>query len=124
MCMHLQLLARLIVYQQCALIRRIAMRSNVLVFLLVAALIGSVTSHRSLRADTGSQRLAGRELSEDAIERQRILAELEEVHQLRERMLQEGENFASPARQMLTVAYCCMRFEPSSASCMARDTLH
>lgn len=29
----------------------------------------------------------------EAQERQRILAELEEVHQLRERMLQEGESF-------------------------------
>ena len=100
------------------------MKSNVLILLLVAALIASVTSHRHLSAETGSQALAGRELSEDAVERQRILAELEEVHQLRERMLQEGKNFASTARQLLTFAYCGMRFESSSDSCVARDTLH
>ena len=29
--------------------------------------------------------------SHDAVDHQRILAELEEVHQLRERMLQEGQ---------------------------------
>lgn len=53
-------------------------------------------SARILTAETGStsQRSESRELSEENVERQRILAELEEVHQLRERMLQEG-NFTS-----------------------------
>lgn len=65
------------------------MKATVLFTVLTMALIVGATSHRLLSAETG---LAGRELSEDAVERQRILAELEEVHQLRERMLQEGEN--------------------------------
>ena len=51
-------------------------------------------SHRLLGAEieTASHRsLLGKHvLSEEAVERQRILSELEEVHQLRERMLQEG----------------------------------
>ena len=104
------------------------MKSNVLVLLLIAALIGSVTSHRHLRTETGSQRLAGRELSEDAIERQRILAELEEVHQLRERMLQEGEHFASPARQLLTAVACALSLHQPHAwpeiPCTIRQSTH
>ena len=39
--------------------------------------------------DEGTESLAAVE----AAEHQRILAELEEVHRLRERMLQEGETF-------------------------------
>ena len=64
---------------------------TVFLTVLVMALIAGATSHRLLSAETG---LAGRELSEDAVERQRILAELEEVHQLRERMLQEGGEYS------------------------------
>ena len=60
------------------------------VLLLVAAL-ACVQSHRILSESS----IEGRQLSEasqeTAVEHQRILAELEEVHQLRERMLQEGE---------------------------------
>ena len=64
------------------------------VILLLATLFIAGVASRGLSAETGLtlQRTAGRELSEDAVERQRILAELEEVHQLRERMLQEGGN--------------------------------
>ncbi len=53
-------------------------------------------SHRLLRSETGpaAQQLEGRELSEEAAARQRILAELEQVHQLRERMLQAGKTAA------------------------------
>lgn len=59
------------------------------VLLLATVFVAGAASHRLLSTDLTSQRPA-RELSEDAVERQRILAELEEVHQLRERMLQEG----------------------------------
>ena len=61
--------------------------------LCLAVMIIGAASHRSLDtgvAGTQQRSLLGQELSEEAIERQRILAELEEVHQLRERMLQEG----------------------------------
>lgn len=44
--------------------------------------VANPSAHRSL--------LESQDLGTEATERQRILAELEEVHQLRERMLQEG----------------------------------
>lgn len=48
-------------------------------------------SHRLLHGETGQRSLLeNSQISEHAVEQQRILAELEEVHQLRERMLQEG----------------------------------
>ena len=59
--------------------------------LLLATAIVCTESHRLLSAESQS---AGRKLAEtddNALEHQRILAELEEVHQLRERMLQQGE---------------------------------
>ena len=59
--------------------------------LLLATAIFCTESHRLLSAESQS---AGRKLAEtddNALEHQRILAELEEVHQLRERMLQQGE---------------------------------
>ena len=64
------------------------------VFVLLAAImITGAASHRVLPAETNPvQRslLNLREVSAESTERQRILEELEEVHQLRERMLQEG----------------------------------
>lgn len=57
-------------------------------------LVLGVASHRTLDAyGLPAQRslLTNQQFSEEAVEQQRILAELEEVHQLRERMLQEGE---------------------------------
>ena len=59
--------------------------------LLLATAIVCTESHRLLSAESQP---AGRKLAEiddNALEHQRILAELEEVHQLRERMLQQGE---------------------------------
>ena len=66
------------------------MRASLL--LLMSYCIVGAASHRLLRAenDLAAQHLAGRELSEEGAARQRIFAELEQVHQLRERMLQEG----------------------------------
>ncbi len=64
--------------------------------LLLATVLVCAQSHRLLAAEG---QIKGRNLaevtdSEDAaLEHQRILAELEEVHQLRERMLQEGEHY-------------------------------
>lgn len=62
-----------------------------LILLLALAFVVSASS-RTLTAETDltSQTREGRELSDDAAEHQRVLAELEQVHQLRERMLQEG----------------------------------
>ena len=55
--------------------------------LLLATALLAVQCHRKL----AEEQLPERSLAEaDAAEHQRILAELEEVHQLRERMLQEG----------------------------------
>lgn len=58
---------------------------NVALFFAALMVIGACAEPRKLLATT-----EGRELVE-AEEHQRILAELEEVHQLRERMLQEGK---------------------------------
>ncbi len=60
--------------------------------LFLSMIILSAASHRFLTTHASSQHLAfeGRELTE-AEEHQRILSELEEVHQLRERMLQQGK---------------------------------
>ena len=52
--------------------------------LLLSILIVSVASRQLLDADMDT-----------ALEHQRILAELEEVHQLRERMLQQGQAFCA-----------------------------
>ena len=64
---------------------------TVLVLLVTAAFIVGVSARTLTEADLTSQRTEGRELSSETMEHQRILAELEEVHQLRERMLQEGK---------------------------------
>jgi len=72
-------------------------RSQVLVLLAAVIIIGAA-SHRILPADTNpAQRslLNLHEVSAESTERQRILEELEEVHQLRERMLQEAGTFTS-----------------------------
>ncbi len=73
-----------------------------------------VASHRLLEAhpDTQATELEGRELSE-AEEHQRILSELEEVHQLRERMLQEGKHLCllhamSMCKMSLTLSFCTL----------------
>ena len=58
--------------------------------LLLSLLVVGSAAHRLLEAN--SQKAEG---FNDAAEHQRILSELEEVHQLRERMLQEGERIAS-----------------------------
>ncbi|DBB08832.1 hypothetical protein WJX82_011463 [Trebouxia sp. C0006] len=63
--------------------------------LLLATAIVCTESHRLLSAESQS---AGRKLAEtddNALEHQRILAELEEVHQLRERMLQQAATYTS-----------------------------
>jgi hypothetical protein len=72
-------------------------RNSLLLLLLTCCLAGAACS-RQLRGDTlAAQHVEGRQLSEEAHEQQRILAELEHVHQLRERMLQAGK----------TVYSCC-----------------
>ena len=66
-----------------------------LVLLLVAILVAGAASQRRVAADhllpARRSLLNKQEASAEQAERQRILAELEEVHQLRERMLQEGQ---------------------------------
>ena len=55
---------------------------RVAILLLSVLIAGGVASRQLASLD-----------NEDAIEHQRILAELEELHRLRERMLQEGAIF-------------------------------
>jgi len=76
--------------------------SKQLVLLLAIALVAGAAAHRLglgavLDGDLSPHRslLDKREVSAEAVERQRILAELEEVHQLRERMLQEAGTYVS-----------------------------
>ncbi len=59
--------------------------------LLLATAIVCTESHRLLSAESQPTGRKLAETDEIALEHQRILAELEEVHQLRERMLQQGE---------------------------------
>lgn len=61
---------------------------NVAVFFAALLVIGACAEPRKLLATSEGAKLA------EAEEHQRILAELEEVHQLRERMLQEGKTLA------------------------------
>jgi len=72
---------------------------NVALFFAALMVIGACAEPRKLLATT-----EGRELVE-AEEHQRILAELEEVHQLRERMLQAGTH--SRHSVLLVSASCC-----------------
>lgn len=62
--------------------------------LLLATALVCAESNREFSAEgqAGGRKLAETS-DETAVEHQRILAELEEVHQLRERMLQEGEQY-------------------------------
>ena len=64
-------------------------RINVAVFFAALLIIGACAEPRKMLADTEEGKLV------EAQEHQRILAELEEVHALRERMLQEGEHVFS-----------------------------
>lgn len=58
---------------------------NIAVFFAALLVIGACAAPRKMLADTEEGGL------DEAREHQRILAELEEVHALRERMMQEGE---------------------------------
>ena len=63
-----------------------------LILLLAAIVVMGVSSHRLLAAEVDHRLLLNQQkVSVERVERQRILAEIEEVHQLRERMLQEGK---------------------------------
>ena len=58
---------------------------NITLFLAALLVVGACAEPRKLLASNQGAQVA------EASEHQRILAELEEVHQLRERMLQEGK---------------------------------
>ena len=60
-------------------------RVNVAIFFAALLVIGACAEPRKMLADTEDTKLA------EAEQHQRILAELEEVSALRERMLQEGK---------------------------------
>ena len=75
----------------------VVMRSGVLPALLLVCLVFSAVAKPRIVLDEGAASLAAVE----ALEHQRILAELEEVHRLRERMLQEGEACSGNI-------HCCM----------------
>lgn len=58
--------------------------------LLTAAVLTILILSACVSAE-GSRKVLGSDATGDTVEHQRILEELEQVHQLRERMLQEGE---------------------------------
>ena len=64
---------------------------NITLFLAALLVVGACAEPRKLLASNQGAQVA------DASEHQRILAELEEVHQLRERMLQEGKILHAPS---------------------------
>ncbi|KAL0042936.1 hypothetical protein WJX79_004349 [Trebouxia sp. C0005] len=72
-------------------------RRNSLLLLLLACCLAAGSCSRQLRGDSDlvAQHVEDRQLSEEAHEHQRILAELEQVHQLRERMLQVASTYAA-----------------------------
>ncbi|DBB06777.1 TPA: hypothetical protein ACH3X3_009443 [Trebouxia sp. C0006] len=71
-------------------------RNSLLLLLLTCCLAGAACS-RQLWGDNelAAQHVEVRQLSEEAQEQQRILAELEHVHQLRARMLQAASTYAA-----------------------------
>ena len=77
------------------MVRRNLARRNSLLLLLLTYCLAGAACRRQLRGDNelAAQHVEGRQLSEEAHEHQQILAELEHVHQLRERMLQAGRTF-------------------------------
>lgn len=74
--------------------------------ILTVLILSALASARRGRTVLGSDETSG-----DAAEHQRILEELEEVHQLRERMLQEGESHVvntlqlRPLKPLVDTAY-------------------
>ena len=97
---------------------------NIALFFAALMVIGACAEPRKLLATT-----EGRELVE-AEEHQRILAELEEVHQLRERMLQTGrQSYRSYLRHnhVQTVKHCnCLHASMClhMFECKAHDVEH
>ena len=75
------------------------MNATKVALLLLSLLVVGSTAHRLLEAN--SQK--AEDVSE-AAEHQRILSELEEVHQLRERMLQEGEHTTTPCSVLFSMS--------------------
>ena len=65
-----------------------AMNSTKMAMLFLSMIFVGAAAHRLLEATSHKT-----EVVDQAAEHQRILAELEEVHQLRERMLQEGKSW-------------------------------
>ncbi|DBA79468.1 TPA: hypothetical protein ACH3X2_007740 [Trebouxia sp. C0005] len=66
-------------------------RVNVAIFFAALLVIGACAEPRKMLADTEDSKMA------EAEQHQRILAELEEVSALRERMLQEAEMYTPGA---------------------------
>ena len=75
---------------------------NVAVFFAALLVIGACAEPRKLLATSEGAKLA------EAEEHQRILAELEEVHQLRERMLQEGKTSSLVLHYAFTAEPCAV----------------
>ena len=82
---------------------------NVSVFFAALLIVGACAEPRKMLANTEGSAMA------EAAEHQRILAELEEVHALRERMLQEGkaclDRFTCLANQGVAVlVFVCLAY--------------
>lgn len=76
------------------MVKRSTVRRNSLLLLLLTCCLAGAACSRQLRGanELAAQHVEGRQLYEEAHEHQQILAELEHVHQLRERMLQAGRS--------------------------------
>lgn len=91
--------------------------------LVLATAIVCTESHRLLSAEKQAKGRSLAELTEaTALEHQRILAELEEVHQLRERMLQQGGHIQPPffPGTASVCTYCGAKEQP----CMLMQLRH
>ena len=75
-------------------------RVNVAIFFAALLVIGACAEPRKMLADIEDNRVA------EAEQHQRILAELEEVSALRERMLQEGKIPAQCCFLLLDILLC------------------
>ena len=88
---------------------------NIAAFLVALLVVGAIAAPRKLLETTDASEAAA-----SSEQHQRILAELEEVSALRERMLQEGESLLQFCRSALSGKKLCLiyvRCLPVHASC-------
>lgn len=95
---------------------------NIAAFLMALLVVGAIAAPRKVLETTEAGEAAA-----SSEQHQRILAELEEVSALRERMLQEGESLLQFCRSALSgkkhcLIYVC--FSPVDARCWPEMLVH